>query len=75
MHGLTPIAPWIHPTPRGTYLAASCLYAAITGFSPVGLAHPGVPEEEAGKLQELAWAAYLEANSKTDLTSVPSAIR
>jgi hypothetical protein len=29
----------VHPTPAGTYLAACVIYQALTGASPVGLAH------------------------------------
>ena len=55
-------ADWIHATPKGAYLTACCIYAALTGFSPVGLAHPDLPEAEGRELQELAWKAFLEAN-------------
>jgi len=55
-------ADWIHPTPKGTYLSACCIYAALTGFSPVGLAAINLRADEARKLQELAWAAYQEGN-------------
>jgi len=68
----TVYADWIHPTPSGTYLAACCIYAALTGLSPVGLAPLSLPAEEAGKFQALAWAAYQEANPQTELTPVRS---
>ena len=54
---------WIHATERGNYLIACCLYAAITGCSPVGLpCHAGLPEAEARRYQEAAWQAVLAAN-------------
>jgi tetratricopeptide (TPR) repeat protein len=56
-------ADWIHPSETGMYLASCCLYSAITGQSPVGLAHPKeISDEDAGKLQEAAWKAVREAN-------------
>ncbi len=54
---------WIHPSEKGIYLAAYCIYSAITGFSPVGLAHPSsISEEDAKALQEAAWKAVQETN-------------
>ncbi len=53
---------WIHATPKGAYLTACCIYAALTGFSPAGLAHPNLPEAEARILQQIAWDAYIESN-------------
>ncbi len=55
-------ADWIHATPKGAYLSACCIYSAITGFSPVGLAHPGLSDDEANVFQEAAWTAFLETN-------------
>ena len=54
-------ADWIHATRDGAYLSACCIYSALTGASPVGLAHPeGMAEEEAKLFQQLGWKAYLE---------------
>ncbi len=54
---------WIHPSEKGYYLAAYCIYSAITGYSPVGLAHPkGISVEDAKALQEAAWKAVRETN-------------
>jgi len=45
----------IHPTVKGTYLAACVFYAAIFLQSPVGLAyHAGLWAHEAARLQEIA---------------------
>lgn len=48
-----------HPTKEGTYLAACVFYGAIHGKSPEGLsgAPGGLKDEEARKLQALAWKA------------------
>jgi len=56
-------ADWIHATEKGNYLIACCLYAALTGFSPMGLAHPGMSEAEAKALQEAAWRAFQDSRS------------
>ena len=56
---------WIHASPKGAYITACSVYAALTGFSPVGLAHPGLSEDEARLLQELAWEAFQESHSET----------
>ena len=53
---------WIHPTEKSVYLAACCIYATITGYSPVGLSNQNLPEAEARNLQEAAWKAVQEAN-------------
>jgi hypothetical protein len=47
-----------HPTPAGTYLAACTFCATLFGKSPEGLAWhpPAVSEEDARKLQAIAWA-------------------
>lgn len=55
-------ADWIHATPQGAYMTACCIYSALTGFSPVGLDHPGIPEADAKLLQQAAWTAFLESN-------------
>lgn len=56
-------ADWIHPSQKGTYLAAYCIYSAITGYSPVGLSHPqSISDEDARALQEAAWKAVQETN-------------
>ena len=55
-----------HPNPTGTYLAACVFYATLLDANPVGL--PGkikhgdkvsvnIPDEQAKRLQEFAWAA------------------
>jgi hypothetical protein len=57
-------ADWIHASPKGAYMTACCIYAALTGQSPVGLYRPdGMSESEAKALQEFAWEAYRETNS------------
>jgi tetratricopeptide (TPR) repeat protein len=54
---------WIHPSEKSIYLAAYCIYSAITGYSPVGLFHPkSIPDEDAKALQEAAWKAVQETN-------------
>ncbi len=54
---------WIHASPRGAYITGCCLYAALTGASPVGLYHPAsIPEAESKSLQDCAWEAYRETN-------------
>ena len=54
---------WIHPSEKGVYLVAYCIYSAITGYSPVGLPHPkNISDEDAKALQEAAWKAVQEAN-------------
>jgi len=56
-------ADWIHPSAKGYYLEAYCIYAAITGYSPVGLPHPKrMSDEEAMSLQEAAWKAVKDTN-------------
>lgn len=47
-----------HESLHGTYLAASVIYATIFGQSPKGLTYcpAGLSAEEAGFLQEVAWA-------------------
>ena len=63
-----------HPGLKGTYLYACLLYAFITGETPVGVpndwvklirtrASPGgigIADEETGRMQQAAWAQYLE---------------
>ena len=42
---------------------ACCIYAAVTGYSPVGLSHPkSISEEDTKTLQEVAWKAVRETN-------------
>ncbi|MEI6166388.1 MAG: hypothetical protein WCS52_04270 [bacterium] len=56
-------ADWIHATPKGAYITACGMYAALTGCSPVGLYHPqDISESDALKFQQLAWNAYRETN-------------
>lgn len=47
-----------HPSPHGTYLAATSFYAALTGDSPVGLewSHEGISEEDRAAIQTAAEA-------------------
>jgi tetratricopeptide (TPR) repeat protein len=53
-------ADWIHASPKGVYVTACCLYAALTGCSPVGLYRPAeIPEAEAKAMQEAAWEAFI----------------
>lgn len=56
-----------HPGPKGTYLYACLLYAHLTGKNPAGLthtfAHLGgeiMSDEEATRMQTVAWARYQE---------------
>ena len=45
-----------HPSPAGTYLAASTVYAVLTGKSPVGNSyHASIDEKTANFLQKIAW--------------------
>jgi hypothetical protein len=45
-----------HPSPAGTYLAASTVFAVLTGKSPVGNSyHASIDEKTASFLQEIAW--------------------
>jgi hypothetical protein len=55
-------ADWIHASARGAFLSACCLYAALTGQSPVGLwAPPGLlSPEEVLQYQRAAWLAFSE---------------
>lgn len=59
----------MHPGERGSYIYACILYAAITGFSPIGLTHEiphftqgTVTQEKAYAFQRAAWNQYLEDN-------------
>ena len=47
-----------HPSPHGTYLAASTFFVALTGATPVGLnwAHEGISVEDKAAIQEAAAA-------------------
>ena len=54
---------WVHPSQKGRYMAAYCIYATVTGYSPVGLPHTGgITDEEAKAMQEAAWNAVRETN-------------
>ncbi|MCE9608242.1 MAG: hypothetical protein K8U03_25435 [Planctomycetia bacterium] len=55
-------ADWIHATPAGAYMSACCIYSALTGYSPIGLAHPNLSAAEASVLQQAAWQAFQETN-------------
>jgi len=56
-------ADYVHYSVKGKQLVACCIYAALTGCSPVGLVHPkDIAEDDARKLQEAAWKAVREAN-------------
>ncbi|MBI3947922.1 MAG: tetratricopeptide repeat protein [Armatimonadetes bacterium] len=61
----------VHTSKKGGYMAACCIYSAITGLSPVGLTHraptlepDGLSPEEAAALQKAAWTAYQETNAE-----------
>jgi hypothetical protein len=57
-----------HPTPAGTYLAASVFYAAIFGVSPEGLPPvDGVPAGTARELQQVAAKTVLGGQSRWGL--------
>lgn len=58
----TVYADWIHAAPKGAYLTACCIYSALTGCSPVGLAHPNLSDADAAVLQKAAWKAFQESN-------------
>lgn len=62
----TVYADWIHATPQGAYMTACCIYSALTGLSPVGLDHHGIPDADAEILQQAAWTAYLESNPEVN---------
>lgn len=59
----------VHTSKKGAYMAACCIYSAITGLSPIGLS-PVIPsfgsdqfsKEDAQRLQEASWKAFLDAN-------------
>ncbi|MCK9265417.1 hypothetical protein M0P98_00780 [bacterium] len=59
----------VHTSKKGAYMAACCIYSAITGLSPVGL-NPVIPsfgsdqfsQEEVMKLQKASWKAFQDAN-------------
>lgn len=67
----------IHPGGKGTYLYACLLYSVITGKSPVGLVHDfaqipadyvygkriSIEPKEAVRMQQAAWAQYLEGRN------------
>ena len=56
-----------HPNPRGTYLAACVLYATLTDENPLGLGDGGlaVGEEDAARLQRVAWEAIAARHRPT----------
>ena len=58
----TVYADWIHAAPKGAYMTACSIYSALTGFSPVGLAHPNLSDADAAVLQQAAWKAFQESN-------------
>jgi len=73
-----------HPNPTGTYLAACVFYATLLDASPVGL--PGkiqqgdkvladIPDDQAKRLQEIAWAAVKGVGFKTVHASDPQPVR
>ena len=60
-----------HPGKKGSYIYACCLYATLTGHSPIGLTNrlPKQPEDtitaaEAKLFQEVAWKVHQEINGK-----------
>jgi hypothetical protein len=55
-------ADWIHASARGAYLSACCLYATLTGESPVGLwSPPGLlSPDEVLAYQRSAWLSFSE---------------
>jgi hypothetical protein len=61
----TVYADWIHAAPKGAYMTACCIYSALTGFSPVGLAHPNLSDADAAVLQQAAWKAFQESNQSS----------
>ena len=58
----TVYADWIHAAPKGAYMTACSIYSALTGCSPVGLAHPNLSDADAAVLQQAAWKAFQESN-------------
>jgi hypothetical protein len=59
----------VHTSPKGAYLIACSIYAAVTKLTPVGLTRdiPGFPEnalsaDDAAALQAAAWTAWRESN-------------
>ncbi len=61
-------ADWIHASARGAYLSACCLYATLSGESPVGLwAPPGLlSADEVLAYQRSAWNAFVETRSELE---------
>ncbi len=59
-----------HPSPLGTYLAASIAYATISGQSPVGLewAHPGISEADRLAVQAVAVQFIVEEETGNENT-------
>ena len=58
----TVYADYIHAAPKGAYMTACSIYSALTGLSPVGLAHPNLSDADAVVLQQAAWKAFQESN-------------
>ncbi len=62
-----------HPNPTGTYLAACVFYATLLDENPIGLSGEinkgdkplvSIPQEEAKRLQRIAWEAVQESDEK-----------
>jgi hypothetical protein len=60
-----------HPTPTGTYLAACVFYATLFGKTPEGLPDKpgGLTDEDARKLQTIAWQVVQDTNKKKEAKS------
>ncbi len=67
-------ADWIHASARGAYLSACCLYATLTGESPIGLwAPPGLlSPEEVPQYQHAAWLAFSETRLALERSDAPT---
>jgi hypothetical protein len=57
---------WIHASPRGAYLTACCIYATLTGQSPLGLWAPEglLSPEQREFYQNAAWKASRETQAQ-----------
>lgn len=63
----------IHPTARGSYLAAAVFYATIYGRSPEGTPPPtGIPSADAALIQSVAWDVVSGRQSAQDRSWVNS---
>jgi hypothetical protein len=61
---------WHHANANGCYLAAAVFYAKILGENPIGLVTlDHVSEDDAKKLQEIAWSTVSEAQAGAKKTS------